>query len=135
MAESEKKINKTDKEWRQLLTREEYAVTRKKATEPPFSGKYCYSKGKGIYQCVCCGHELFSSETKFDSGSGWPSFWTPISEDNLKTETDYSHGMIRTEVRCSSCEAHLGHLFDDGPPPTGQRYCINSVSLKFVDKE
>lgn len=129
------KINKTDKEWRQLLTREEYAVTRKKATEPPFSGKYCYSKGKGIYQCVCCCNELFSSKTKFDSGSGWPSFWTPISEDNLKIETDYSHGMIRTEVMCSSCEAHLGHLFDDGPPPTGRRYCINSVSLKFVDKE
>lgn len=135
MAESEKKTNKTDKEWRQLLTREEYAVTRKKATERPFTGKYYYFKGKGIYQCVCCGHELFSSETKFDSGSGWPSFWTPISEDNLKTETDYSHGMIRTEVMCSSCEAHLGHLFDDGPPPTGRRYCINSVSLMFVDKE
>jgi peptide-methionine (R)-S-oxide reductase len=125
------KIRKTPEEWKKELTPEQYEICINKGTEPPFSGKYCESKENGIYKCACCGEPLFNSNTKFDSGSGWPSFWDPISEEQIEYISDTSFGMIRTEVNCKKCGAHLGHVFDDGPKPTNLRYCINSISLSL----
>ncbi|NCA71551.1 MAG: peptide-methionine (R)-S-oxide reductase [Sphingobacteriia bacterium] len=124
-------IDKTDEEWRELLTPSQYNVCRCKGTEPPFSGRYHAWKAPGIYRCVCCGHPLFDAAEKFDSGTGWPSFWQTAGADAVLTEEDQSHGMQRTEVLCGRCGAHLGHVFPDGPRPTGLRYCINSVALQF----
>jgi peptide-methionine (R)-S-oxide reductase len=128
-------VEKTDAEWREILSPEQYQVLRQKGTERPFTGKFWDTKTEGTYRCAGCGEPLFSSEVKFNSGTGWPSFFRPIEESSVEEHVDRSHGMTRTEVTCGRCGAHLGHLFEDGPPPTGQRYCINSVSLELDESK
>jgi len=129
------KIKKSETEWKKLLDEKTYNITRKSGTEQPFTGKYLNEKSNGIYSCICCGNHLFSSDAKFDSGSGWPSFFETINNTNVKEVDDSSHSMIRTEVICASCDSHLGHVFNDGPQSTGLRYCINSASLKLEEIE
>lgn len=129
------KVIKTEEEWKEQLTPEEFYVCRQHGTEAPFSGKYNSNKAEGVYKCKCCGAPLFDSSTKFDSGTGWPSYFEPYSEDAIKEIKDTTHGMIRIEVRCSNCDAHLGHVFPDGPEPTGLRYCINSICLDFEEED
>jgi len=129
------KVVKSDAEWRAQLTPEQYEVCRRKGTERAFTGRYHATKTDGIYRCACCGNELFDSSTKYESGTGWPSFHSPVAKESVRTESDRSHGMLRTEVLCARCDAHLGHVFPDGPAPTGERYCMNSVSLDLVPRE
>ena len=129
------KVTKSEQEWMQQLTPEEFQICRLKGTERPFTGKYNSEKSAGVYRCICCGHPLFDSGTKYESGSGWPSFFAAISEDAVATEEDFSHGMRRVEVMCARCDSHLGHVFEDGPAPTGLRYCMNSVSLDLDKKD
>jgi peptide-methionine (R)-S-oxide reductase len=135
VAKTDESPKRSASDWQQELTPEQFHVCREKGTERPFTGEYYESKEPGVYRCVCCGRELFSSEAKFNSGTGWPSFFQPAAADAVKTAEDRSHGRLRTEVLCSSCDAHLGHVFADGPQPTGLRYCINSVSLKLDPKK
>lgn len=130
-----KKIEKTDEEWRAELTPEQYHILREKGTERAFTGQYVDNHEAGVYRCAGCGMELFDADTKYDSGSGWPSFYEPVAAENVQTETDTAHGMRRTEVMCAACHAHLGHVFPDGPQPTGARFCINSASLNFEKKQ
>jgi peptide-methionine (R)-S-oxide reductase len=129
------RITRTKEEWKKILPPETFRILIEKGTEPPFTGKFYKHKKEGVYVCAGCGQELFHSDTKYDSGSGWPSFWTPISLDNVELKPDHSSGMERIEVVCSKCGGHIGHVFDDGPRPTGQRYCINSLSLDFKEDE
>ncbi|OUT69180.1 MAG: peptide-methionine (R)-S-oxide reductase [Synechococcus sp. TMED19] len=133
MVDPSAKVERSDEQWREQLSPEQFQVAREGGTERAFTGIYWNHKGQGTYQCVCCGADLFSSDTKFDSGSGWPSFWDGAARDAITTHRDVTHGMVRTEIRCARCDAHLGHVFEDGPTPTGLRYCVNSASLNFKD--